>query len=129
MLNATCRSRTSSSMRSAPTRVEGSAQAVADRVEGQHDEGDGETRKHRAPRSFEENVASVGDQGAEFGGRRLRAEAKEAHPSDGEDGPSGVEAGLDGERTERVGQNMMYQDVGVGCPMPRAALSPMNPDY
>src|SRR5690606_13680427 len=67
-------------------RIQRVPQTVADDVEGQHRDGDGQARVHRQPRVAQDVVHTGFDHVAPAGPRRLHAQAQEAQAGLGPDG-------------------------------------------
>src|SRR5262245_15371711 len=90
--------------------VEGVAQAVAEEVEAEDEDGDGQTGKNREVRSVEQVRLAVTQHRPPAGGRGLHAESQEAEGSFREDGPTHPQSRLDGDgregrRDDVAGQN------------------------
>ena len=78
--------------------IERVAQAVTQKVEGEAHHEDGRAGRRRDPPVIEHVEPSVGDHGAPFGHRRLRAEAQEAQARRGENDARHVQRDADDHR-------------------------------
>src|SRR6266542_38102 len=90
--------------------VEDITQTVSEEVERPHREQDREAGEQREPRLGADEVPSFADHHAPFGRRRLRAESDEAQPRGRDDRRAHVEARLDEQRRDRVGQQVTRQN-------------------
>ena len=79
-------------------RIERVAQAVAQQVEAEADDEDGQARDGRDPPLVEQYLPAGGDHRAPFGRRRLGAEAEEAEAGGGQDDAGHVEGQADDHR-------------------------------
>src|SRR5258706_10011849 len=93
-------------------RVERVAQAVADEVDADDDEDEGEPRKHGEPPLFRV-VLAVHDQDAERGRRRLDPETEERQRRLGEDRGGDDKRGVHDDRAERVREDVPEHDPEI----------------
>ncbi len=93
--------------------VQGVSEAVAEEVEGEDAEGDGEGGKEDEVGSFEEVGAGGIEHGAPGGGGRLDAEAEKAESGFGEDGGGHADGGLHQNRLERVRKDRAEEEACV----------------
>ena len=103
--------------------IEHVAQAVAEQVEAEADDEDGEPGHGRDPPLVEEELAAGGDHRAPFGRRRLGAEAEEAEAGGGQDDARHVEGDADDHRGDAE-RHDVAQDDAHG----RGALQPHRGD-
>ena len=96
------------------SRVQVIAEGVADEVEGEDGEHDGECGEDDHVGRVEEVGAGVVEHGAPAGGRGGDAEAEEAERGLCEDGSGHPYGGLHDERLQDVGQDVAREDAGVG---------------
>ena len=97
--------------------VERVAQAVAEQVEGQHGDQDGEAREGHHPPGAQHELARVGQHRAPFRRRRLGAEAEEAQCRGVEDRGGEAERRLHDQRRQAVRQHGLEhqpQRAGAG---------------
>lgn len=83
-------------------RIEKVAQAVAQQVEGQRGEAQGQTGEGGRPPGLLQVILRVGDHGAPLRRGRLHSQAQEAEAGGGQDGVAHVEAGLHQDRRDGV---------------------------
>src|SRR5712691_11425651 len=88
-------------------RIERITQPVANQVEAEDRQEDGEARERAEPRGLLEVAAALGQHDSPRRGRRLRAEAEKRERGFDEDGERDRERRLDQERSEAVRQHMV----------------------
>src|SRR5262249_5050037 len=93
--------------------VERVAQAVAQQVDGQDRDHDGQPRKDRDMRRDLEELATVGQHRAPFRRRWTNAESKEAERRDGQDSRAQPKAGDHKYGGDSVGQQMPNKNTDV----------------
>src|SRR5258708_10816744 len=96
--------------------IEEGAHPLAQDVEGEHGDEDGETWERRVPGIVEEVLAADRHHGAPLGQRRLRAHSQEGQRGEEQDGEAHVDGGLDEHGRQAVRQQVEEEDA----PLPLA---------
>src|SRR5215213_7229824 len=99
--------------RSPQTWVEGVAQTVAEEIEGQHRDQNGEPGEEPEPRRVTQVLLARLEHDAPVGVGRLRAKPNEAKSRGIDDGLPDRERGQDDDRRPRVSQDVADDDLGV----------------